>query len=103
MYFYELKGAAIAFGIRVLADFVVLEWLAGSLAVNALVFAVPAVLVATGFFIANVFAIFGLPWFVTTGLLCTALLMWMWLATPEQMRAWVLSHSRGQSFAARLP
>jgi O-antigen/teichoic acid export membrane protein len=85
-----LRGAAIAFGIRVIADLGVLEFLAGDLGGTVKLLALPAGLLCIAYWIAVGLPPFGLAWFAAAGLLTLSILVWSWSAAPDQMRRLVL-------------
>jgi O-antigen/teichoic acid export membrane protein len=99
---FGLEGAAIAFGIRVVADLVLLEFLAGSLMVSARLFAVPSVLLAIAFLIGSKLIAFGLAWFISGSLLSIAALIWSWSTAPQHIRLLVQSGFKWQSASLRV-
>jgi O-antigen/teichoic acid export membrane protein len=90
MRLFGLRGAAIAFGIRVIADLGVLEFLAGDLGGTVKLLALPAGLLCIAYWIAVGLPPFGLAWFAAAGLLTLSVLVWSWSAAPDQMRRLVL-------------
>lgn len=88
---FGMPGAAVAFSVRVLGDFVLLASLSGVLRHSIRSLVVPAVLLVLAFCIAT-FITPGQPaWWalMASHLLTTSL--WAWRQAPATLRAWVLS------------
>ena len=87
LHFWGLPGAAVVFGLRTLADCVLLLWFAGNLAVGFSALRVPALLLLAGLGVAA-----GLPfcsvlwWLAAPGLLLLSL-VWSWRNAPLEVRS----------------
>src|SRR5262249_9158254 len=86
---FGLQGAAIAFGVRVLADLVLLEIMGGNLVTTTKLLGLPTVLLAIGFVAAGILSPFCLPWFAAAGLLLTPVFIGSWSVAPELFRGLV--------------
>jgi O-antigen/teichoic acid export membrane protein len=81
-----LEGAAIVFGLRVLADLIILEFLAGNLVTTTKLLAIPTALLGIGFVAAGNLPPFCRSWFTAAALLSTAVAIWSWSVAPEHLR-----------------
>jgi O-antigen/teichoic acid export membrane protein len=85
-----LVGAALAFSVRVLADFALLAGLAGTLLLSLRIMLVPAFLLVAAFLIATL-GVPGRPeWLITVVFHLLLTMLWAWRQAPDQLRALAL-------------
>jgi O-antigen/teichoic acid export membrane protein len=102
MRLFGLQGAAIAFGIRVFADLILLEFLAGNLGSTSKLLLIPSGLLAIGYVAAGNVSPFGFHWFAIAGFLSMAIVTWSWSVAPERLRGMIRIGFAGQIITARL-
>jgi O-antigen/teichoic acid export membrane protein len=90
LHFFGLPGAAVAFGLRTLADWALLMWLTSSLRLGLRLLSVPGLFLGAAFGIAVVFQVGSAFWWVAVSSLGTLSLFWSWTAAPSGVRAPIL-------------
>jgi O-antigen/teichoic acid export membrane protein len=84
-----LAGAAMAFGIRILSDCILLSWLAGSLRAILKVLYIPGLLLFSGIAIAVSIRFGTITWWVLATSLLFLSLFWSWRNAPAVVRSLV--------------
>lgn len=87
LHFWGLPGAALAFGLRTLADCALLLWFTGNLAVGLKALRVPALLLFAGLGVAAVLPFGSMVWWLAALGLLSLSLGWAWRNAPLVIRS----------------
>jgi O-antigen/teichoic acid export membrane protein len=87
LHFWGLPGAAVVFGLRTLADCVLLLWFAGNLAVGFSALRVPALLLSVGLGVAAGLPYGSMPWRLAALALLLLSFGWAWRSAPFEVRS----------------
>jgi O-antigen/teichoic acid export membrane protein len=88
---FGVAGAAVAFCIRVIADYLILSFLAGTLAPSAQLLPVPSALVGIAMAVSITLPAAGYLWLASAGGLVALTLLWSALVAPQNLREYALS------------
>lgn len=91
MHFFGLTGAAVVFGLRTLADWILLMYFAGSLRQGVVVLLKPALLLLGGLGLTLAFTPGRPGWWAATLALVLLSWLWAWRAAPPELRSRVSS------------
>jgi O-antigen/teichoic acid export membrane protein len=83
---FGIEGAATAFSLRVMVDFILLAYFAGMLNFSVFLLMLPAGLVVGAFAIERVGAFDGPLWWAVLGAHVLATLIWAWSASPDMLK-----------------
>ena len=86
LYFWGVPGAALAFSLRTMADFILLSWFAGNIMIGLQTLRVPALILLVGQGVAVLISLSTLNgWFARLGLVLFSLI-WAWRSAPLELR-----------------
>ena len=88
-HFWGLPGAAVVFGLRTLADCVLLSWFAGNLRSGFLILKLPAILLFLGFAVARGIPFGSALWWSSGSSLLLLSLLWSWRNAPPDLQHFV--------------
>ena len=86
LHYWNLPGAAVAFGLRTLGDCALLMWLSGSLKLGLRILALPAILLFVGLGVVTSFQTWSAVWWLSASLLTCGAVVWSWLSAPDEAR-----------------